>query len=147
MNTMNAKAVWHEGLTFTGSAGSGFSVPMGASVPDGGKNDGSRPMELLLVGLAGCTGMDVVAMLRNKKQQVAGFEVAVDADRATTYPMIFTKIRVHYVITGQHLDRSVIEYAIEQASKKYCSAEAMLAEVAPFEHTYEVIEAVSSLNA
>ena len=138
---MNAKAIWHEGLTFTGSAGSGFAVPMGASIPDGGKDDGFRPMELLLVGLAGCTGMDVIAILRNKKQQITGFEVFVDADRATIYPMIFTKIRINYVVTGHQLDSTIVSYAIEQASKKFCSAEAMLAEVAPVEHTFELNEA------
>lgn len=137
---MSSRAVWREGLSFTGFTGSGFEVPMGASVADGGVNDGPRPMEMLLVGLSGCTGMDVVSILRNKKQKISGFEVLVDSDRATTYPMIFTKIRVKYVITGQNIDRSVVEYAIKQSSDKYCSAEAMLAEVAPVEHTYEIIE-------
>lgn len=135
---MNATAVWHKGLSFEGSAGSGFKVAMGASVADGGINDGFRPMELLLVGLAGCTGMDVVSILVNKKQQITAFEVQVDSDRATTYPMIFTKIRVKYVVTGHDVDRSVVEYAVQQSSKKYCGAEAMLGEVATVEHSIEI---------
>jgi len=139
--SMSAMATWHRGLTFTGSAGSGFTLPMGASVPDGGQDDGFRPMELLLVGLAGCTGMDVIAILRNKKQNVTGFEVQVEADRATTYPMIFTRLRVKYVIMGHQIDPKVVDYAIKMSSEKYCSAEAMLAEVAPVEHSYEIVAA------
>jgi putative redox protein len=138
MGMMTANAQWSGGLSFTGSAGSGFQVAMGASVPDGGKNDGFRPMELLIVGLAGCTGMDVVSILVNKKQPVTGFEVRVEADRAETYPMIFTRLRIHYVVKG-NVDRSVLDYAIEMSSKKYCSAEAMLAEVATIEHSAEIV--------
>jgi putative redox protein len=138
---MNASATWHGGLTFVGGAGSGFEVPMGASVPGGGQNDGFRPMELLLVGLAGCTGMDVIAILVNKKQQVTSFEVKVDADRSETYPMIFTRIRIKYLVGGTQLDPKILNYAIDMSSRKYCSAEAMLAEVAPVEHSYEILEA------
>ena len=141
---MTANAIWHSGLSFTGSAGSGFIVPMGASVEDGGLNDGFRPMELLIVGLAGCTGMDVVAILRNKKQRVTGFEVQVSTDRATTYPMIFSKIYVKYIITGHQVDHNIVDYAIKMSADKYCSAEAMLAESAQFEHSYDVIEVPES---
>ena len=139
---MDAKASWRTGLSFTGSAaGSGFSVPLGADPAVGGQNDGFRPLELLAVGLAGCTGMDVVSILQKKRQQVTAFEVRVHADQADEHPHVFTRIRIEYVVTGTGVEREAVERAVSLSETKYCSAQAMLRKAAPIESTITIFEA------
>lgn len=139
---MDAKATWHKGLTFTGSAaGSGFSVPLGADPTVGGQNDGFRPLELLAVGLAGCTGMDVISILEKKRQQVTAFEVRVHADQADEHPRAFTKVLVEYVVTGKGVAREAVERAVSLSETKYCSAQAMLRKAAPIESKITIVEA------
>ena len=123
---MDAKVTWRAGLSFTGTTGSGFEIPLGVSQADGGADDGARPLELFLVGLAGCTGMDVISILGKKKQDVTAFEVRAHAERATEHPKVFTHIVVEYVITGRHVERAAAERAVELSVTKYCPANDML---------------------
>jgi putative redox protein len=139
---MDAKVVWSKGLSFTGSAaGSGFSVALGADLKVGGANDGFRPLELLLVGLAGCTGMDVVSILQKKRHDVTAFEVRAHAEQATEHPRVFTRIVVEYVVTGRGIDRASVERAVELSETKYCSAQAMLRKSTTIERTITIRDA------
>lgn len=137
---MEARVVWDHGLSFSGTGGTGFTLPLGADPAAGGENDGFRPMELLLVGLAGCSAMDVIAILRKKRQGVTGFEVHASADRADEHPRVFTAIRLEYIIRGKGIEPAAVERAIELSETKYCSVMAMLSKAAPIEHTYRIVE-------
>lgn len=128
---MKASAIWREGLSFTGTAESGFTVPMGTNVEFGGADDGFRPLELMIVSLAGCTGMDVISILQKKRQQVTAFQVNVQAERATEHPKVITSIAVEYHFQGHNLDRAAVERAVELSETKYCSARAMLSQIVP----------------
>lgn len=139
---MNAKVTWKHGMSFDGSGTSGFTLPIGTSSESGGDNDGFRPMELLLVGLAGCTGMDVISILEKKKQDVTAFEVKTEGERAKDHPHIFTHIVVEYVVTGHHLDQTAVERSVELSSTKYCSAMAMLSKAAKIDTKITLVEAV-----
>ena len=131
---MDATVTWKHGLSFEGIPDSGFVIPLGASAEAGGDNDGSRPLELLLVGLAGCTGMDVISILQKKRQDVTGLELRVHADRAPDHPKVFTRIVLEYVVTGRQIDTGAVERAVELSVTKYCSAQAMLSKAFPIEH-------------
>ena len=138
---MDAKATWGRGLSFTGSAaGSGFTLPLGAEAKVGGLNDGFRPLELLAVGLAGCTGMDVISILEKKRQPVTAFEVRVHADLAEEHPHVFTKVLIEYVVTGRGVEREAVERAVGLSETKYCSASAMLRKAAPIESKITMVE-------
>jgi putative redox protein len=142
MPAMDAKVVWSEGLSFSGSAaGSGFSVALGADPKVGGANDGFRPLELLLVGLAGCTGMDVVSILQKRQSGVTAFEVRAHAEQAIEHPRVFTRIVVEYVVTGRGIDRASVQRAVELSETKYCSAQAMLRRSANIERTITIHDA------
>lgn len=137
---MDASVKWNHGLSFSGTADTGFAVPLGAEAAGGGKDDGFRPIELMLVSLAGCTGMDVISILQKKKQQVRGFKVRVHADRAEEHPKVFTSITVEYIVSGSQIEPAAVERAIELSETKYCPAQAMLGKVVPIQHTYQIIE-------
>ncbi len=137
---MDAKATWKHGLSFEGWASSGFTVNLGAALDVGGENDGFRPMELLLVGLAGCTAMDVISILEKKRQQVTGFEVRAHAERANEHPKVFTEITLEYVVTGHNIDPEAVKRAVELSETKYCSAQAMLGKVANIQHKITILE-------
>lgn len=136
---MKASVVWKGRLSFDGTADSGFTVPMGSAPRVGGDNDGFRPMELILDGLAGCTAMDVISILKKKKQEVTRFEVEAEAERAQEHPKVFTKIKLTFFVTGRNIDPKAVDRAIELSSTKYCPAHAMLGKVVPIE-TQRVIE-------
>jgi putative redox protein len=138
---MNASAIWQQGLSFTGTAGSGFSVPLGTNLEYGGADDGFRPLELMLVSLAGCTGMDVISILLKKRPEVTSFQVNVQGERAREHPHVFTSITVEYDFCGRHLDPAAVERAVELSETKYCSARAMLAQVVPIQHVIRIEEA------
>lgn len=129
-----------QGMSFTGSADSGFSVDLGTSPAVGGDDDGFRPMELMLVSLAGCTAMDVISILRKKRQTVTGFEVQVNAERAKEHPKVFTEIFLTYVVHGTGIDPAAVERSIELSTTKYCSAHAMLSEAVSIGHDYEIVD-------
>jgi putative redox protein len=138
---MDAQITWQNGMQFTAVADSGHSITLDADPSVGGENLGSRPLELMLMSLAGCTGMDVISILRKKRQEVTGFEVKTHAERAESHPKVFTAITVEYIITGRNIDPKAVERAIELSEKSYCPAQAMLAQAAPISHTYQIIEA------
>lgn len=137
---MEAKAVWKGKMTFEGTGSSGFTLPMDTSIESGGDNTGFRPIELLLVGLAGCTAMDVISILQKKRQEVTNFEVLVQGARATEHPKIFTDIVIEYVVTGKNIDPESVERAVELSEEKYCSAQAMLKKAARISHKITLIE-------
>lgn len=137
---MNAKVVWKDGMTFTGDADSGFSVPLGAPEAVGGADDGFRPMELIAVGLAGCTAMDVISILRKKREQVHAFNVEVQAERAKEHPRVFTKIHLHYTFKGVNIKSTSVERAIELSETRYCPAQAMMLKAVPITHSFEILE-------
>lgn len=135
---MYASVKWHNGLIFTGNAQSGFEVPLSS----GEENTGFRPLELVAVGLAGCTAMDVISILEKKRQDVVDFQVQVDIlERAETYPKIWTRAKIEYIVTGHNIDPVAVERAIELSSTKYCSASGMLEKAVKIEHAYKIIEA------
>lgn len=131
-------------MAFEGAAASGFTLPLDSNPESGGENKGFRPMELLLVGLAGCTAMDVISILRKKRQDVTAFEVRVlNADRADDHPRVYTDIQLEYVVTGRGVEREAVERAVSLSEEKYCSAQAMLGKVAKITHQITVLEAES----
>jgi len=137
---MTAAALLVNGMEFDAAGGSGHRVVLDASEEHGGRNTGFRPMELLLVGLAGCTAMDVIAVLRRKRQAVTGYEVRVHGLRAEQHPMVFTQITVEHRVTGQHIDPAAVQRAIELSECCYCGAGATLAKTATITHSFRVFE-------
>ncbi len=138
---MYAGVKWHSGLSFTGTAKTGFEVNLGAHPDVGGANDGFRPLELMAISLAGCTGMDVISILQKKRQDVSDFEVKVDVEQAEDHPHVFTKISVRYIVTGNDIDPAAVERAIELSRTRYCPASNMLDKAAPIEYEYEIVPA------
>ena len=138
---MDARVIWKSGLGFTGSSDSGFTLPLGSKSEAGTANDGFRPVELLAIGLAGCTAMDVISILEKKREMVSAFEVTVHALRANEHPKVFTQAEIVYHITGTDIDKDAVERAIELSTTKYCPAHAMLEKAFPITTRYEIIEA------
>ena len=136
---MKAKIAWQEGVSFLGQVGSGHSVLMDGAPEAGGKNQGPRPMEMILLGLGGCTYFDVVHILRKGRQEITGCQVEVDAQRAIEDPKVFTHIHLHFIITGKNLDSRQVERSINLSAEKYCSASIMLKATVNITHDYEVI--------
>ncbi len=137
---MEAKVTWRGGLSFEGVADSGFVVPLGADPAVGGANDGARPMELLAIGLAGCTAMDVISILSKKRQEVTHFEVQVHASRAAEHPKVFTAAQIEYHVSGRQLDEKAVRRAIELSALTYCPAQAMFGKVFPIALRYYIYE-------
>ncbi|GIV70968.1 OsmC family protein [Caldilinea sp.] len=137
---MQAKVTWRGDMEFEGTADSGHTLTLDAAPEVGGANKGFRPMELMALSLAGCTAMDVISILRKKRQEVAGFEVQVHAERAKEHPHVFTDIQVTYVVRGRNIDPAAVERAIQLSEEKYCPAQAMLRKAAPIALKYEIVE-------
>lgn len=137
---MNTTVQWRENMTFIGTPDSGFPVQMDADLSFGGTNQGVRPMELIALGLAGCTGMDVLSILRKKRQQVSQFEVRVNAPRSVEHPKVFTRALITYVVTGTHVDETAVLRSIELSMTKYCPVQVMLSQAFPMELHYEIYE-------
>ena len=131
---------WLDHMSFVGESASGHSVVMDGAPEAGGRNLGIRPMEMLLLGLGGCTSFDVVSMLRKGRQEVTGCEVDIDAERATEHPRIFTRIHLHFMVTGHSLSEKQVARAISLSAEKYCSAGAMLGKSAAITHDFEIVE-------
>jgi len=145
-NDLDAHVIWQQGMHFTGTATTGFEVPLGADEEAGGPNDGFRPLELMAVSLAGCTAMDVISILKKKQQAVTAFEVKVQADQAQEFPKVFTHTLITYLVTGHSLDETALRRSIELSATKYCPAQAMLARVVPMELRYEIYEGENAEN-
>ncbi|HYC38180.1 MAG TPA: OsmC family protein [Usitatibacter sp.] len=137
---MKARVRLAEGMTFVAESGSGHAVVVDASPEVGGRDLGPRPMELVLMGAGACSSIDVIHILRKARQPVTGCTVDLDADRAETDPKVFTRIRVHFVITGKGLATAQVERAVRLSMEKYCSASAMLAKTAEVTWDYELRE-------
>jgi putative redox protein len=129
-----------EDMAFVAEAGSGHSVMLDAAEHGGGHDQGFRPMEMLLVGLSGCTGMDVISILRKKHQDVTAYEVRVRGERAEDHPMVFTDVTVEHIITGHNVSEDAVARAIELSETKYCGAGATISKTARLKHTYRIIE-------
>jgi putative redox protein len=137
---VKAKVSWQGSLSFSGTADSGFSIPLDAKAASGGDEDGFRPMELIAIGLAGCTAMDVISILQKKRQDVTAFNVQVDADRAEDHPKVFTSAVIEYHITGNDIDENAVVRSIELSAERYCPAQAMFANVFPMKMKYTLYE-------
>ena len=137
---MLASVKWNSRMSFTGIADSGFPIFLDTDESVGGDNRAARPLELIALGLAGCTAMDVISILQKKRQEVTSFEVKVDAARANEHPKVFTSAVIRYVITGKNIDEAALTRAIELSAVKYCPAQAMLANAFPMELRYEIYE-------
>lgn len=135
---MAATVIWKGKMKFDGAVTSGFHLPLDTSVEQGGENNGFRPMELLLVGLAGCTAMDVISILQKKRQDVTGFEVNVNGERASDHPKVYTHIMVNYRVVGNQIDPAAVERAVELSETKYCSAINTFNKTAVIEHTISI---------
>ena len=127
-------------MTFVGESGSGHSVVMDAAPEAGGRNLGVRPMEMVLLGLGGCTTFDVVSILKKSRQQVLDCEVSLEAERADEMPKVFTRIHIHFIVRGRALKRNLVEHAIRLSYEKYCSASIMLAKTAEISKDFEIVE-------
>ena len=137
---MKARAKWVEGMAFMGEAGSGHAVIMDGAPEYGGRNIGIRPMEMLLIGLAGCTGFGVVQILKKGREAVTGCEVDVEAERASEDPKVFTKIHIAYRVSGRGLSQAKAERAVTLSKEKYCSASIMLGATAEMSTSLVVID-------
>jgi|TARA_Y100000310_G_scaffold345576_1_gene466797 putative redox protein len=123
---MNATIKWVDNAMFLGVSGSGHSVVLDGPPEEGGRNQGIRPMEMLLLGMGGCTSFDVVSILKKGRQNVDDCTVDVSAERSGDVPKVFTKIHVHFTVKGKELKRTQVERAIDLSVQKYCSASIML---------------------
>ena len=137
---MKTRVKWAQDMMFVAETGSGHAVVMDGAPEIGGHNLGPRPMEMLLVGLGGCTAIDVVMILKRGREAVMDCVVEMDAERADSEPKVFTKIHMHYIVTGQQLDANKVDRAIKLSAEKYCSASAMLGAMATITHDFEVRE-------
>jgi putative redox protein len=137
---VKARAKWIEGMAFMGEAGSGHAVMMDGAPEYGGRNIGLRPMEMLLIGLAGCTGFDVMQILKKGREPVTGCEVEVEAERAAEDPKVFTKIHLAYRISGPGLAPAKAERAVTLSKEKYCSASIMLGATAEMSHSITLVD-------
>ncbi|MFA5627178.1 MAG: OsmC family protein [Thiohalomonadaceae bacterium] len=136
---MKARIKWVEQSTFIGETSSGHSVVMDGLPEFGGRDLGPRPMEMLLLGMGGCTSIDVVSILKKARQDIHDCVAELTAERATEHPKVFTRIHVHFIITGHELKEAQVKRAVELSAEKYCSASLMLGKVATITHDYEII--------
>ena len=137
---MKATLHWKENMTFIGMPDSGFPVQMDADSYFGGTNNGVRPMEMIALGLAGCTAMDVLSILQKKRQNVTGFEVRVDAPRSADHPKVFTSAVINYVVMGKNVAEAAVLRAMELSFTKYCPVQKMLEGAFPMDLHYEIYE-------
>lgn len=137
---MKARVKWVEQASFLGETESNHAVLMDGPPTAGGRNLGPRPMEMLLIGAGGCTCFDVVSILKKSRQAVSDCYVELDAERAETDPKVFTKIHMHFVVTGKDIKPEAVEKAIKLSAEKYCSASIMLGQTAVITHDFEVIQ-------
>ena len=137
---MQARVNWQEGMSFEGTADSGFSIQLDAKKEVGGEGKGFNPMELMAMSLAGCTAMDVISILRKKRQDVMDFEVRVNADRAEEHPKVFARATIDYIVTGHAVDEKAVLRAIQLTAERYCPAQAMLGQVFPIDLHYQIFE-------
>jgi putative redox protein len=137
---LKAKVTYINGMQFVGEADSGHAIIMDGPPETGGKNTGLRPTELLLIGTGGCSGMDVVSILKKKKQNVTGVEINIDGQKSEDYPQKFTEIKIEFIIKGRNISEEAVKRAIQLSMDKYCSVKATLEGSAKIDYTYKIIE-------
>ncbi|MBS1125599.1 MAG: OsmC/Ohr family protein [Nitrospirae bacterium] len=137
---VEAKVKLTGGMQFEGESSSGHRLIMDAEAESGGQNKGFRPMELLLVGFGGCSGMDVISILRKKRQEVTGLETNVKGEQADSFPHIYEKVHIEYVVTGKDIQKEAVERAIQLSLDKYCSVGATIGKTAAITHSYRIVE-------
>lgn len=139
-DTYQAKVVLRSDMVFTGYH-NGYAVPLDAAPDFGGHDAGMRPMSLMLTSLAGCTAMDVISILRKKKQEVTALEVQVEGVRADDHPKVWTEIWVKFIVTGHNIEQKAVDRAIELSRDKYCGAAATLRHTATLHYSSEITDA------
>ena len=138
---MKAAIHWVKDVSFVAESGSGHALVLDGAPEYGGRNIGPRPMELLLMGLGGCASFDVVTILKKARQQVTDVRAELSAERADAVPAVFTKIHLHFIVTGNELKETQVKKAVELSAEKYCSASAMLsAGGVSITHDYEIVQ-------
>ena len=137
---MNISVKWIDGMLMVGKSDSGHAIVMDGPPEIGGENLGVRPMEMLLLGMAGCTMIDVVSTLKKMREDVVDCQTQVSADRSEEYPKVFTNIHVHFVLRGKQLNPLKVDKAIKLSAEKYCSASIMIGKTAIIAHDFKIIE-------
>lgn len=137
---LTAKVKWVDGLQFAGESGTGHTIAMDGDKEVGGNNTGMRPMELLLIGLGGCSGMDIASILQKKKQQITDIEINIKGQKADTYPKKFTDIEIEFIVSGKDLAEDAVKRAVELSMEKYCSVKATLEGTAKINFSYRIIQ-------
>jgi putative redox protein len=137
---MQATVKWVDGVMFVGESGSGHAVVMDGAPDHGGRNMGIRPMEMILLGVGGCSSFDVVQVLQKGRNNLINCIAEVSAERVDAVPRVFSKIHLHFIVTGHDLKKSAVERAVKLAVEKYCSAATMLSKTVEITHDFEVIE-------
>jgi putative redox protein len=138
---MKARIKWIENVAFVGETESGHAVVMDGSPEGGGRNLGPRPMETVLIGTGACSAYDVIHILKKSREPVTDCVVEMEADRADTDPKVFTRIHMHFIVTGKNLDHAKVGRAVQLSAEKYCSASAMMAKTAAVTHDFVIVEA------
>lgn len=139
---MKATITWKDGVSFEAHSGSGHSVVMDGPPDLGGRNLGPRPMEMLLMGLGGCSSFDVLTILQKSRQEVTDCRAELAAERADAVPAVFTKIHLHFIVTGRGLKDTIVRRAVSMSAEKYCSASIMMAAAGvDVSHSYEIVDA------
>jgi len=136
----NAKVTLVDGMQFVATADSGHAVVMDSTQNVGGNNTGSRPMELLMMAFGGCSGMDVISILRKKKQDVRKFEINVKGEKAETDPHYYTGLHIEYIVSGKEISEDAVKRAVELSLEKYCSVGATLGKAAKITHSYRIVK-------
>ena len=137
---MKARVQWLDGRAFVGESGSGHAVVMDGAPESGGRNIGVRPMEMLLIGLGGCTAFDIVMILERMREKVTALDIALEAERAAEDPKVFTQVKLIYKIRGHKLKPANVERAVNLSAEKYCSASIMIGKTATITHDFTIEE-------
>ena len=135
---MKVRIKWVEDVSFVGESETGHAVVLDGAPENGGRNIGMRPMEMLLIGMGACTAFDVVTILKKSRQPIVDCVAEITAERADEIPKVFTKIHVHFVITGNNLNETQVERAVKLSAEKYCSASIMLSKSVEITHDFEI---------
>ena len=138
---LKASVKWVDGAALVGESSSGHAVVLDGPPDHGGRNIGMRPMEMLLISVGGCSSIDVIGILQKARQDVIDCEVKLEAERADAVPAVFTKIHMHFVVTGRNVKESHVKRAVDLSAEKYCSASIMLGKAGvAITHSYEIVE-------
>ena len=135
-----AKISWVDGALFVAEGGTGHTITMDGAPDVGGRNLASRPMEIVLIGMGGCTAIDVVSMLKKQRQDIEGIEVSLVAERAEEHPKVFNQVKLVYTVRGRNLNKALVERAVALSDEKYCSATAMVRKSAEIAHEIVLVE-------